>query len=604
MSQEEITNRWARNPSDAKAIANGCWFDEERASYVVWWIERYCKLYEGSDGDPLLLRGCGECNHQPIAGGSWFGDDGEPDAAVLSAFAERAKQHCACVAAGHFMDWQYETIMRLFGWVRWSEKWDRWVRRFRKASIWIAKKNKKSPTLAAIALYLLAGDGEPGQKVFLAAKDGLQAKEIAGKHAIEMLAQSDELTAECTVNKVMSQITHEPSRSILKPLSSSNSRTQQSKEGLNGSVLVDETHVVDREFIGRISRAGISRPEPLQCEFSTAGDNPDGYGKEAFDTALKVESGEIDDQELLAIVHAAPQDVTDEQLDADPLRYGYMANPAMGHTVDQEEYLTDYNRSKVTTEKLDEFKMYRLNVWRHAATPWLKQSDWRACAKPRDCTEDALAGRMCFAGLDLARVYDTTALALIFPPEVDNEPWKSLIYFWQPEETAKERTHLAPYATWEEQGALVLTPGNWGSDAPVREQIMAANRMFHLRKLAYDKRFSDSLILRLTEEDGLEEEQFEEFGQNNNSFSGPTDSFAGLVMAGTFAHPDNPLLNWQAGHVVLIHDNNKGKRPVKPKKGDFRTVDGIQALVMAHGIALKYPDEGISIYEQKGALRL
>jgi phage terminase large subunit-like protein len=284
-----VTAAWVRNPSDERAVANGCRFDPERGAYAVWWIERLCRLYEGEQaGERLELRGCHQCGTYGLPPATDF-DDWE---AAKPAALERATKYAECVAAGHPIDWQYECVMRLFSWVRWSDKWKRWIRRFRQACIFVAKKNKKSPTLAAIGLYLLAGDGEPGQKVFLGAKDGQQARKIAGEHVVAMLEQSPTLSAECALNRSTFRVTHRPTRSWLEPLSSSNSRTQESKEGLNGSILIDEVHVVDRDFIRRINRAGISRSEPLHIEVSTAGNNPDGYGKERFDYALRVERGD------------------------------------------------------------------------------------------------------------------------------------------------------------------------------------------------------------------------------------------------------------------------------------------------------------------------
>ena len=95
-------------------------------------------------------------------------------------------------------------------------------------------------------------------------------------------------------------ICHLPTCSILKPLSSSNSRTQESKEGLNGSMLVDETHVVDRAMMKRVSRTGISRSEPLRLEVTTAGTVSHGYGHERYEYAKDVLAGRADCQHLFA----------------------------------------------------------------------------------------------------------------------------------------------------------------------------------------------------------------------------------------------------------------------------------------------------------------
>src|SRR5690242_9506355 len=117
---DKATKDWIRNASDDLAVKNGCRFDEERAQWTVDWIQKYCYLYEGDHADELMV----------------------------------------------LHDWQLEAVMRIFGWVKYSEEWEREIRRFRRGSVWVPKKNKKSPTLAAIGVFLLCGDGEKGQKVF------------------------------------------------------------------------------------------------------------------------------------------------------------------------------------------------------------------------------------------------------------------------------------------------------------------------------------------------------------------------------------------------------------------------------------------------------
>ena len=63
---DEITQSWMRNRSDEIAVKNGCWFDVARAAWTVWWIERYCCLYEGEwAGENMLIRsGCPDTDKQ------------------------------------------------------------------------------------------------------------------------------------------------------------------------------------------------------------------------------------------------------------------------------------------------------------------------------------------------------------------------------------------------------------------------------------------------------------------------------------------------------------------------------------------------------------
>jgi hypothetical protein len=153
-----VTKRWMRDASDELAVRNGCWFEPLVGAYVVWWIERYCRLYEGEQaGEPLRLRGLRDEPEWEIHD-QW---DAEAQAYAL----ERHRYYVDGIKRGQARDWQYEFHMRLYGWQRQSAKWGRPVRRFRRGDVWIPKKNKKSPTLAANGLYLTCGDGEPGNHV-------------------------------------------------------------------------------------------------------------------------------------------------------------------------------------------------------------------------------------------------------------------------------------------------------------------------------------------------------------------------------------------------------------------------------------------------------
>lgn len=598
MTVDPTTKRWIRNASDELAAEAGYRFDVERGAWTVWWIERYCRLYEGDwAGEPLVLRGAASVDaHIPILI--------EWDAGGREASLSRAEAYADAVEAGEAVDWQYDTTMRVFGWVKHSDRWGREIRRFRKASVFVAKKNKKSPTLSSWGMYLLSGDGEPGQKIFFAAKDGKQAREICGLHAVEMLSASPELNGESSLNKSKMQITHEASRSILLPLSSSNSRTKEAKEGLNGSVLIDETHVVDRDFIARISRAGISRSEPLHAEFSTAGNNPDSYGKERFDYGLRVESGEYVDHQLFFTAYCAPQDLSDADLDADPVKYGKMANPSWGHTIGEEEFLADYNESKVSVSTLAAFKMYRLNIWQRSTNPWLKMDDWHNCGQ--EFTEADLYGRPCGGAFDLSKTEDMTALALQFPEEdsdddTEDRPVKLLTWYWLPEAVIHKHGHEVPYAQWQAEGWLRIVPGDVIDYRFVRREIIEILSKFDVRVLAFDPWNASPFVQSLTQDDGYGGEMVE-FTQTIKHFAEPTSAFERLVIAGKMQHNNHPITTWQAGHVQTWSDANNNIRPIKPESNNIKKIDGIVAAIMALDASTRLPSP--SPYASRGFLTI
>lgn len=535
---DAVTKRWIRNASDEQAADNGCFFDEAAGQHVIDYAAKFLRLYEGEcAGQPLIAR-----------------------------------------------DWQIEATMRLFGWQKHSDRWRGAVRRFRRASIWVPKKNKKSPTLAWWALYLLGADGEMGQKVYLCAKDGQQAREIAGKHAIEMVQAIDDWQDQFEINRSLMQITHPETKSILKPISSSDSKAQKAKEGLNGCCLIDETHVVDREFVNRISRAGISRSEPLHIEVSTAGNDPESYGKEQFDYGLQVEAGDIVDESFFFLSYAAPQKLSDKDLAADPVKYGKMANPAWGHTVGEEEYLEDYKRSSRSIRDLADFKMYRLDIWQRTANPWLQDGDWDLCQ--REFTEAELLGCECYGGLDLAKTRDTTSLALVFPQ--DDGTYKVLVYYWLPKERAESLRTKVGYIQWAKDGWVDLTPGNTVDYNFVRQQINEIRQKFDLKKIGFDGTYAEQMMQRLVEEDGMDVSTQEKIPQTIMHFTGAMTAMERLVIEGKLHHDGNPLLAWQAGNTNAYRDVNDNIRPCKDKKGSIRTIDGVVASIMGLAMAIRH----------------
>lgn len=595
----DITTTWVRNRADEEAAANGCVFDVEAGGIVVWWIEHYCRLYEGDQaGEPMILHGCRECGDYGLGIPEDWNDE------AIAAAVERARRFVGCRDAGHFIDWQYDVTMRMFSWRKHSPRWNRMIRRFRQATIFLPKKGKKSPTIAAWGLHLTCADGEQGNKFYFGAKDGQQAREIAGKHAIEMVLSSPDLLAECTINKSLMQITHNPTRSLIKPISSADSKSQKSKEGLNGSVGLDELHVCDRDFVGRISRAGISRSEPLHIEVSTAGDDPESYGMERYNYG-KLVNAQGGNEQLLFVAYEAPQDLSDEDLAADPTKWGKLANPAWGHTVGEEEYLADYSASKQSLTELGRFKMYRLNIWQQSASPWLKAGDWAKCRQ--DFTEADLLGRECWAGLDLSKTRDLTSLALVFPWDEHNptgdrmaRAYRLLVYFWMPEASARDRNDKAPFLQWAKSGHLELTPGSTCDYGFVRRRFRELAAKFNIRELVYDpwnaEETTQTLEMGVVAK-GIEIEPGTGvprvlFKQTIASFAGPTEEFEKLVIDGKLHHNGNPVLDWQAGHVRVIHDSNDNRRPVKPSwpkrtDADVRTIDGVIASVMGLARALQ-----------------
>jgi phage terminase large subunit-like protein len=445
-----------------------------------------------------------------------------------------------------------------------------------------------TPTAAAWALYLLAGDGEQGNHVFFAAADGQQAR-LAAKHAVEMVKASPELNeddgGEIGINLSEMKLIHRPTLSDAKPISSGDNRAARAKQGLNGSVIIDEIHVVDDQFISNSSldMAGISREEPLHIEVSTAGKDPDGYGRKRYEYGKSIEAGQVIDERFFFLCYEAPQELTDEDLDADPVKWGRMANPSWGRIVKEAEFLATYEEKKRSVADLADFKTFRLNIWQHAASPWLNVSDWRACRA--EFTEADLLGKVCFGGLDLSKTRDMTALALAFPIDA---VIRVLVYFFMPEAGLKALAVKVPRALdWAKRGLIRVTPGATTDYREIKRLFKEKEKKFQIDQLLYDDWNAEQVTQELAEETGVERVAF---GQNMKTYNEPMKDLEARILERTIQHDGNEVLDWQIGHTEVA-ERNANIMPAKPERAEHKKIDGVVAAIMASAPAMRYGGE-------------
>lgn len=441
-----------------------------------------------------------------------------------------------------------------------------------------------SPMCAAINLYLLCADGEKGQKIYQAAKNGDQAK-IAQRHAVEMVRQSPELSRVCKIHNSTLLIQHAPTRSMLMVLTGDDHRGAKTKEGLNGSVAFDEMHVVDREMYERVSRAGISRREPLVLSYSTAGDDLSSVGYERARYGRQVNSGDRIDSTFLHVEYGVSvPGVSEASIDANLVDFGKQANPAWGTLVKESEFVADWQRSKGNPREVARFKQYRLNMWVGSTYQWLDLSGWEKGAK--EFTLDDLRGQDCYGALDLSRTRDMTAFVLMFPEGETEDEIVMWPMFWLPKARAAALDHLYPYRSWANNGYITITPGDVVDYNAVKADIrqLLKDYKLNLLSLCYDPKYAEEITQQLvdgeTGAEGLGCERIP-FAQSLMHFTGPAKEFERRVSIGAIIHPNNAVMNWQVGHTEVYTDSNNNIRPVKPGVDTGKSIDGVVAAIMA-----------------------
>ena len=250
------------------------------------------------------------------------------------------------------------------------------------------------------------------------------------------------------------------------------------------------------------------------------------------------------------------------------------------------------NEARQSPLKENAFRQFRLNQWVRSVQRWLSIDAWDRTAGM--VTDEQLAGRSCHGGLDLASTADLTALAWAFPNEDGSVEmlWRHFLPEARLADLDRRTAGLA--SVWAREGYLTLTPGNVLDHRAVLEQIDQDARRFDVADLAYD-RWGMSQMRNDLADAGL---TVVETGQGFASLSAPTKEFERLVLAGDLHHGGNPLVRWQAGHVVVRSDPAGNVKPDKERSHE--KVDGIVAGIMALDRLTRDGAPRRSAYEDRG----
>ena len=482
------------------------------------------------------------------------------------------------------LPWQEQLIRDIFGIVKPDGN-----RQFRTAFVEICKKVGKSELAAAVALYLLYADNEPSAEVYGAAADRQQAS-IVFDVAKQMVEMSPALMKRSKLMGATKRIVNYSNAGYYQVLSAE----VGGKHGFSVSGLVfDEIHTQPNRQLYDVLTKGSSdaRQNPLHFIITTAGNDRHSIAYELHTKAVDILEGRRVDPTFYPVVYGLKDDE-----DWEDEANWYKVNPSLGYTVDIERLRDAYREAKQNPADEITFKWLRCNMWVSSTVAWIPDAIYMRGNEPIDM--DALAGRDCYAGLDLSSTGDITALVLIFPPRDEEEKYVLLPYFWIPEETITRRVkaNSVPYDIWEKQDYIMSTEGNVIHYDFIEKFIMDLSEKYHILEIAVDRWNATQMI------QNLEGEGFTivPFGQGFSSMSAPTKEFYRLLMEGRIIHGGNPVLRWMAGNVVIDTDPAGNIKVTKAKSKE--KIDGIVAAIMALDRCIRQEGQSGSVYDERGLL--
>jgi phage terminase large subunit-like protein len=472
--------------------------------------------------------------------------------------------------------WQQFIIASIFGWKRQDN-----TRRFRTAILEVARKNGKSTLAAAVGLYMLVADDEPGAEIYSAATKREQAQ-ISHSEATRMAKSSPHLRKELKFYK--DNIFIENTASKFVPLGADS----DTMDGLNvHCAIVDEIHAhKTRDTWDLLETATGSRRQPLMFGISTAGFDRQSLFFSQHDYTEKVLNGVVQDDTWFGIIY------TIDNPENDPGEWEkegnwIQANPNLGVSKKLDDMQRKAARAKEMPSALNAFLRLELDMWTQSETKWVPIKHWKQCDGAVDA--EGLRGRTCYGGLDLSSTTDITAFVLVFPPQQENDNYQVLCRFWLPDESMNERVKRdrVHYDVWVREGLISVTPGNVIDYDFVLDQIDRDMQMYDLKEIAFDRWGASRIQTKLQETGG--EEFLIQFGQGFASMSPPMKELEKLILSHKLAFGNNPVLTWMADNLVATTDpaNN-----IKPDKARSREkIDGMVALMMGLDRASRHVNE-------------
>lgn len=483
--------------------------------------------------------------------------------------------------------WQLDEIIApLFGTVVWDPAWQRYVRRYRVCWIELARKQGKTELLAGIVLYLLVADDEEGAEIYGCARDRDQARKVYDV-AERMVKLSPLLSRRLKIYQQAKRIIDERAGSYYEIISGDSAGAL----GHNPSGIAFDEIISQRDdslWVAMRTAMG-TRVQPMMVAATTAGDDETSFAATMHAEMQRI----VDDPErarhVLVVMRNTPRD-------ADPwdeANWTY-ANPALGSFLSVQALRDEATEARNDPTKENAFRQFRLNQWVSQSSRWLPLHLWDNASGNiwlhPDNGRQALAGRVAYAGMDLAAKLDLTAWCLLVPDDVDNPdaPVHALWRFWLPEAALEklDKLHNGAPSQWARAGWLTVIEGQVIDYDRIVADVAADAAVFRIAALDCDEWSMWPVINRVADACGLDTDgdAVTAYKNSYDRMSPGMDDLMGLVRTGRLRHHGNPVARWCVDAVEVrraAYDANL-IRPIKPDRLASRSrIDAVPTAAMA-----------------------
>lgn len=470
-----------------------------------------------------------------------------------------------------------------------------WVRKYQDVLILIARKNGKTPLVAAISLSEFMC-GEMGTKILYGSNDFEQA-DLAFSATDAMREESPSMAKRTRRNqkgiffgnpkhrKTKGKYSYQNKGSIRKI-----SANGKNKEGRNIKVgVVDEVHEMeDDHLIMPIQQALSTQDEPLYFEITTEGFTEDGYLDHRLADAQKVLDGELDRPDWAIWWYS--QD-SEEEVWQDEKSW-QKSNPGIG-VIKKWSYLRKQVEEAKSNPSQRAFVLAKdFNIKQNSSAAWLDEA---TIANTETFDPEMLRGQYYIGGLDFAETTDLCSARALFEDQQTRKKYTLQMYFI-PEAKADaildDDSQLNPerknYREWEKRGLVVICPGAEVDAELVAGWFVDLYEHYGMMpyKIGYDNWHSKDFQEIIA--DNFGKEVLERIGMDFMSLSGPMRSLESDLGRNVLIYNNNEIDRWCLSNTGYKTNNIGLIMPVKKYGTSKNRIDGTLSDIICYATFNRY----------------
>ena len=465
---------------------------------------------------------------------------------------------------------------------------EKYVDRFKKIILLIARKNTKSETCSGLTLTE-AIVGNEGADLVCSSNDDLQASILYDAiDTMRLLIDPEQLDT----GKNQRFIKINPTNSKIFKLSD---RTKN-KEGRNiDFAVIDEIHEMKTNVIIKsIEQSQSLKDNPKLIEITTDGFVVDGALDDELKTSRAIIHGEDDGASAERTLPWLYTQDSEQEIWADETSW-YKSNPSLG-TVKRWDYLRE-QIDKARKSKADRIFVLSkdFNIKQNAVQAWLNPEDFKY--KAVFDVED-FRGALCLGAVDLSETTDMTSARILLMKPEDRTKY---IYqhYWIPESklsNADDKQAGAKYKDWAKDGLLTICEGNDIDLSLVADWFYSIYKDYGLRlyKCGYDVKFSKDFLRRM-EEYGFETEIII---QNKITLSNAMKLVESDLKAQYINYNENEIDAWCLSNAAMEMDNTGNVQAVKIAGQPGKRIDGAVTLIIVYEMYRRYRSEFKTMIER------